>query len=162
MCAKNHLYHDNCKGWIPHELFLSRTAQLMSGYCKNSSAVLHAVVPRIICSTVYDLIPQKFRRILDLLLQKFCSLLDLCCRNYADPLDVIAAEKFCNPLIWCCRNSATPWSDAAEILQPLNLMLQKFCSPLYLMPHLETFVATFVVAKNWNSCSLLKALISKI
>ena len=151
MCAKNHLYHDNCKGWIPHELFLSRTAQLMSGYCKNSSAALHAVVPRIICSTVYDLIPQKFRRILDLLLQKFCSLLDLCCRNYADPLDVMLQ-----------KNSATPWSDAAEILQPLNLMLQKFCSPLYLMPHLETFVATFVVAKNWNSCSLLKALISKI
>ena len=151
MCAKYHLYHDNCKGWIPHELFLSRTAQLMSGYCKNSSAALHAVVPRIICSTVYDLIPQKFRRILDLLLQKFCSLLDLCCRNYADPLDVMLQ-----------KNSATPWSDAAEILQPLNLMLQKFCSPLYLMPHLETFVATFVVAKNWNSCSLLKALISKI
>ena len=151
MCAKNHLYHDNCKGWIPHELFLSRTAQLMSGYCKNSSAALHAVVPRTICSTVYDLIPQKFRRILDLLLQKFCSLLDLCCRNYADPLDVMLQ-----------KNSATHWSDAAEILQPLNLMLQKFCSPLYLMPHLETFVATFVVAKNWNSCSLLKALISKI
>lgn len=71
---------------------------MMSGYCKNSSAALHAVVPRIICSTVYDLIPEKFRRILDLLLQKFCSLLHLCCRNYADPLDVML-QKFCNPLI---------------------------------------------------------------